>query len=293
MNKITAIRGHFTLLIKSPFDGYRISAFDVPTIYGRSASVSIDFTTTAVEVQVDGLSLDVPNGSLSDANELAKACQLALASAARQVLGTIKYLHRAYWIDENLFSSRGATWQVDGGNYSAIPSSISVSAHSESISNWINGEPRVAEALRDGIVPLEGLRFLHKARLDLKPSYMWIDTTTAAELAVKEALIRKCPQLETLLLELPSPPIAKLYGPIMEHYFGARSPMLKHLANGVERRNKLVHRPGAAQIELAEAGEYLHRTEAAIFHLMSLLYPASDLIKYEYKHCLLQCGQWR
>ena len=290
MNRITAIRGHFTLIAKSPFEGYRSSVLTVPSICGRSATVSIDFKSTLVEVQVDGLNLEATNGSQADVDGLAKDCRLALASAVRQVLGVIKYLHRAYWIDENLCSSRGATWQIDGGNYIAIPTAISVSGHSESISNWTDGEPRVTSALLEGIVPLEGLRFLHKARLDLRPSYMWIDTTTAAELAVKEALIRKSPQLEALLLEMPSPPIGKLYGSILEHYLGARSPVLKHLVKGAETRNKLVHRPGAAQIELSEASEYLHRTEAAIFHLMSLLYPASDLIKYEYKHCLLFCG---
>ena len=113
---------------------------------------------------------------------------------------------------------------------------------------------------------------------------MWIDSTIAAELAIKEFLIRYRPDWKTLLIELPSPPIHKLYGPVLESLAGEKSPVLKELQKGSEIRNRLIHRAGES-VSREEANEYFMNVETAIFHLLALLYPDDELVKREYVFC--------
>jgi hypothetical protein len=117
-----------------------------------------------------------------------------------------------------------------------------------------------------------------------RSSFKWIDATIAAELAIKEFLIRKYPDIETLLLEVPSPPLQKLYGSVLESLTGQRSPVLKEISNGVEIRNKLVHRPTEIPIEAKEARDYVQAIETAIFHLIYLLNPNDPIVNYQYIH---------
>lgn len=114
--------------------------------------------------------------------------------------------------------------------------------------------------------------------------YKWIDATIAAELAVKEVLATVNPELETLLMEMPSPPLAKLYGTILERYLGEKSPYLKQIQKGVEIRNRLVHRHDAEAIDDQEASDYVQSIEGAIFHLLSLAHPNSLLITSARSH---------
>jgi hypothetical protein len=119
--------------------------------------------------------------------------------------------------------------------------------------------------------PLFALEFLFAAeRLD-EDEYSWVLATTAAELAIKEALIRAEPSLKTLLLELPSPPLHKLYGELMETYLGERSPYLAKLHEGATIRNRLVHRPQQQRLDPQRAVDYLEEVHEAIRHLVRLL----------------------
>ncbi|MEZ6049962.1 MAG: hypothetical protein R3C02_01015 [Planctomycetaceae bacterium] len=127
------------------------------------------------------------------------------------------------------------------------------------------------------------MRHLHRAKNEREPSCRWIDATIAAELAIKEFLIAKEPLLETLLLELPSPPLQKLYGQILEKYAGERSPKLNSLREGSEKRNKLIHRPGGEHVNRSEADQYVKNVEIAIYHLMCLLHPEDDWLKNLYE----------
>ena len=62
---------------------------------------------------------------------------------------------------------------------------------------------------------------------------MHIYLITAAELAIKEFYIRLAPQLETLLLEVPSPLLTKLHGSVMKSLINVKSPKLKEISKGV------------------------------------------------------------
>ena len=108
---------------------------------------------------------------------------------------------------------------------------------------------------------------------------MWIEATIAAELAIKEFLIRQRPELETLLLEVPSPPIYKMYRPILKAYGGKTLPreIFKALSDGAEIRNRLVHRPQDEPIDHQKAVDHVSAVAEAIEHLLRILYPKYHL----------------
>ena len=100
--------------------------------------------------------------------------------------------------------------------------------------------------------------------------FQWIEATIAAELAVKEMLAGMEPNLRPLLMEVPSPPLRKLYGSVLEAVAGERSPYVKELHEGAERRNKMIHRPEHEEPNDQEVINYLNVVSAAIRHLLKL-----------------------
>ena len=81
------------------------------------------------------------------------------------------------------------------------------------------------------------------------------------------------PDLATLLVEVPSPPIDKLYGRVLEAYLGTASPFKNKLAEGATRRNRLLHCPMTEHIELEKAMNYTAVVRKAIFDLLARLTP--------------------
>lgn len=98
-------------------------------------------------------------------------------------------------------------------------------------------------------------------------------------MAIKEFLGIIKPELIPLLLEVPSPPLRKLYGILLEEYAKERSPKLSKLVNGQATRNNLVHRPESIKLETEETNNYIRDVEIAIFHLLYLLDPNDYLVK--------------
>lgn len=123
------------------------------------------------------------------------------------------------------------------------------------------------------------MRHLHRAREETVAHHQWIDATIAAELAVEEVLSIAKPELETLPMEVPSPPLAKLYGTILEKYLGERSPYLKIIREGVEVRNRLAKKAYTEKIGPQPANDYVAHIEGAIFHLLSIIHPENQLIR--------------
>ena len=205
---------------------------------------------------------------------------LSLSGTARKVFALIKYHLCNYEISEQLFSIKSKAWSEDGKNWKPLPSTISALFNVRGIPPLGSTEVKcIQNSLNNNVTPLLAMRHLHRAMLEEISHHKWIDATIAAELAVKEVLMRCQPILETILLEVPSPPLDKLYGKILEKYLGERSPYLSIIRKGVEIRNKLVHRPNIEKIDGKEAIDYVQNIEKAIFHLLTLLYPGDKLIK--------------
>ena len=122
-----------------------------------------------------------------------------------------------------------------------------------------------------------GWQLLIHAREHRDPRVGWILAVTAAELAIKEALVRIEPSIERLLLETPSPPIAKLYGRLLEHYAGRRSGFVNALRVGAERRNQLIHSPSAPPPSREEWESFLRDCGRAIFELVVITRTSQSL----------------
>lgn len=119
--------------------------------------------------------------------------------------------------------------------------------------------------------PLLATRHLQEAMKFRGSRFTWLEASAAAELAIKEVLIRLEPILKSIIYEIPSPPINKLYGIILESIVGEKSPYHKQLAKGSEKRNKILHRPVEVSFEDGEVAAYVIVVEKAIDHLLGIL----------------------
>lgn len=204
--------------------------------------------------------------------------------AADRVLSLIKYHLKHYSIPETLGSYKSMKWgnsletlhQVRGIYYGDLTTVLDSFSYRRIDAEW---QGFVQSALDAKIEPLLAMRHLHRAKHEPHPHHKWIDATIAAELAVKEILIRNSPFLAEILLEVPSPPLSKLYGKLSAHYLGARSPYVSKLQDGQTIRNELVHRPASKKIDAQKANDYVEMVSDAIFHLLSLVYPKDMLIR--------------
>jgi hypothetical protein len=205
----------------------------------------------------------------------ASAIRTHLTTSTRHVLNGIKYCLKHIELEEELFSIKGTFWSIDKKNWQGFPGGQLSMVFSSRSMEALNKKSAILleEYLVKGPEPFLALSFLHRAKREKNSKYRWIDATIAAELAIKEFLIQFKPEIEPVLLDVPSPPLHKLYGSILESYTGQRSPRLKEIAEGARVRNLLVHRPEKIKIDNQESINYVGHVEAAIGHLLNILHP--------------------
>jgi hypothetical protein len=178
-----------------------------------------------------------------------------LKNSVRKLIHYVKYYLNNFAIHDSLFSVEDTFWSTDQYHWKDLP--IKIIMNDMGILVRIPIDERTIEKIQsyldDGPEPFISLKYLHSAMNERRPEFRWIDATIAAELAIKEFLIRLKPDIESLILEVPSPPLDKLYGPILESLTGQRSPRLREIRDGVTKRNRLVHRPTETFIEASEA----------------------------------------
>lgn len=278
-------------------------AFTKEHASGRVVRITLSYEDGSVKAQVDDVpvsaavleelsALDRFDGpQLSDdARAVVEGPLDEIRQSVRDLLALIKYHLRHFDILESPCSVKSQCWLGAGNEWQEIPSTIFVS-HESFSSKPLNEETHsdVQAALTSGVIPLVAMRHLHRAKNESQPHHKWIDATIAAELAVKEVLCRAHLLMETMLIEMPSPPFSKMYGSLLKHYLGEESPFRTKLIAGQERRNALVHRPGALRIDQQEANNYVAVVEAAIFHLLFLLYPQDELISWARQFTAREC----
>jgi len=130
---------------------------------------------------------------------------------------------------------------------------------------------RKIQALLDsGEVPLLAVRQLYEAIRSGSARISWVEATIAAELAIKEILVKMEPSLETLLTHVPSPPLQKLYGEVLESVCGRRSSFRSDLGKGATQRNVLVHGAEEFDAHPQKVVDYLQVVENAIYELIDM-----------------------
>lgn len=200
--------------------------------------------------------------------------------AVRKVIELIKYCYNQYEIDEGLMSSKGLSWSKDQKNWKRISRRLHIAVSTTSTIDFNkDSETWLQDYIDSNFQPFISLRHLHRARKESVPRHKWIEATIAAELAIKEFLIRRKPELSVLLLEVPSPPMYKMYGVVFREYTGMDldKKILNALQKGAETRNRLLHRPQDEIIDHQQANDYVSAVSEAIRFLLTILYPKSHL----------------
>lgn len=165
-----------------------------------------------------------------------------------------------------------ARWSIDGSKW--IP--VTVDRYSAVVSVSRVGRlsrdfrSRVQRLLDLGEEPLLAYDHLAEAHASVGLRFKWVEATVAAELAIKEILVRIEPKLATLLLEVPYPPLDKLYGKVLESAAGVRSPYVNKLKRGAQRRNRIVHRAEPEEPDQQKTVDYIETVGNAIDHLLEI-----------------------
>jgi hypothetical protein len=204
-----------------------------------------------------------------------EAINQEMLTRARTVVEHVKYyLGLDEIADDAVTGIHGLAWACESGVFKAFPNLVSGAVGFKN-SIPLNEQTRAAlqEGLDQGRKPFLAMRHLYRAMQEKSPRFKWIDATIAAELAIKEYLARANPELEVLLIHVPSPPLSKLYGEILQKCAGERSPYLKALDQGGQKRNQLVHQPHNVTVTEEDAFVYVSTVMKAIHHLYALLYP--------------------
>jgi hypothetical protein len=200
----------------------------------------------------------------------------ALAMSSRRVLRLLQQEMQdpTFLQPEELLGGvpRANEWSLDNKDWRELRGgrgTVTISEHlvGQLDSRW---QQRIQRLLDEREEPLVAMHHLLLAQRISGGRFKWIEATIAAELAIKEILVRMEPKLKTLLAEVPSPPLTKLYGEILESVSGERSPFRAELGKRMERRNRLVHRPGSTELNDQEAVNYVSTVDQAIKHLLEL-----------------------
>lgn len=296
MEKIIAI-GRYTLIIDRENDDIEPALFYVNLNNGLKAEVVINYKKKSIETKI--VNIDVSSGFIENIKQFDRyqldavpdkfkkeisSITKYIYDSTTNVISLIKYYLRHVAISEILFSVKGCKWGRNTEKLYDLPTSISASISYIPFESFDeNNINNIQLALDKQIEPLLAMRHLHRAKAESLPHHKWIDATIAAELAVKEVLAKAEPKLEFLLMEIPSPPLTKLYGSILEQYLGEKSPYLSKIREGVEVRNKLIHKPSSEKIDYQKANDYVDTIESAIFDLLSKVYPNEPLISNAYR----------
>jgi len=192
-----------------------------------------------------------------------------ISEAIRQFAGLLKQeLHR-YDINDELIGNTRYEWSLGDNQWFSVPRGLTVHVGSYSLGNLtVITANNLQELLSENEEALVATSYLHQARDSMNRRYQWIYATMAVELAIKEILVRIEPKLQVILEELPSPPLHKLYGDVLESVAGVKSTSLSKLQDGARKRNQLVHNPKSPTPTFNEVEEYIDFGEDRIRWLL-------------------------
>lgn len=285
------LRGLFTTLGRVPHTlSHNTAKFTIPGPV--QVDLQLDLETGEMKTQCDvSISEDlllILQTDHHDASKLSRqirdelgSVQAPLHVAARRVMYLIRCCYQlAKDIREELLSARGYEWSTDGNEWKRLPQSLTATVDLEGGRSLDDKGVRYLQQLLDEeFEPFFAYQHFLRARSESLPHYKWIDATIAAELAIKECLSQIEPKVQKFLEEVPSPPLHKMYGELLKHYGGQRSPMVREIQKGSEKRNKLVHTP-AERVDAQSAVVYTFDVEEALYHLLTVLYPNNEAIEY-------------
>ena len=205
--------------------------------------------------------------------------------AVRVILGYIQVFDGVFKLDTELRMQSKYEWSEDLDKWSPIPDKRVTTWRGANLLQTLPDRfmGNIEQLANSGIPVFLAFNHLYKAYDEGSSRFKWINGTIAAEHAFKEFLSLFDPRTESLMLNIPSPPIEKLYKTVLFAYTGKESSMYKQLQRGAGKRNELVHKPATPAPDMSETNIYLHQVEVAIFELYTLLYPGNPFLNYALK----------
>ncbi len=250
------------------------SAFASPVTIVLSETGSSIFSTALSQVSTrlhDSLSLASTFDNLArDIDVELTTLVRRLSTKNRSVLRLLKQEMHKY--DRYELCNGGVYWSDDSANWIEIcGGTLSGAFSAHPLFRLDAGWRKHVQSLLDaGEESLIATQHLHEAERSSGLEFQWIEATIAAELAIKEILIRLEPKLEVLLLKVPSPPLGKLYGEVLKAVTGEEYPKRGVLQKGADKRNELVHRPQSDELDPQKVVDYLQDVRSAIEHLLKV-----------------------
>jgi len=216
-----------------------------------------------------------------DADELPKPLQVELGAlreplydASRRVIDLLRVFLRLDGLG-NIMGAKPPEWSADQESWKWLPSSARAYTKS-SVRDGLEAHTAkyFQSLLDDDFVPFLGFEHLARARRDTHDRSKCIDAAIAAELAIKECLVRVEPKLGALITEVPSPPMHKLYGVLLKHYSGKPLSPTSRVDKLGQTRNRLLHRIEAASKEDGE--DSVEAAAEALHHLFTVMRPKDE-----------------
>jgi len=195
-----------------------------------------------------------------------------IRESMKQSVGLIKQELCRPDIRDELIGNLRIEWSANYDQWYPVPSKLRIYTWtSHGLGNMTDSNAKhLQELLSDDEEALVATSYLHQARNAESERYQWIYATIAAELAIKEILGRMEPKLQVILSTLPSPPLNKLYGDVLESVAGVKSEGLNKLQTGAEIRNKLLHSPDGVHLSPDKVNDYIAFIEERIRWLLSV-----------------------
>lgn len=269
------------------FPPIRTVPTDGPFYYSRQTPAS---GVTAIEISADGttisssasvecsralvLLLETGAPSRGDADELDDELVDRLQIIHQPIGDLLRLVAQELHDIEELRERRNSRleWSLDGGAWTVI--------RRGRLSGVIRGFPLyplegssstgIATRFAAGERSLAAFEYIREARRTTDDRIAWIAATIAAEIGIKEILGRVAPQLLPLLLEMPAPPLHKLYGKILNAMSGQPSTFVREIQRGAEIRNHLVHKPASVDLDSQGVSDYISDVEAALYELLNM-----------------------
>ena len=203
------------LLVKEGSGPFRLK---IGVSQGRSTVWDVEISDTGNSIESfaviegeDDLARELVSGKDINVSEKKILWNLFLSLGSANSL-VLKMLEQELCTSElHTLTSGYSKWSLDKSSwndlsYTATLTGISVEPRYDLDNQWVSH----LQALFDGFdKPLDATEFIYEAKRAKGLRFKWIQATIAAELAIKEALIRLEPKIKIVLLELPSPPLHK------------------------------------------------------------------------------------
>ncbi|MDA1585110.1 SEC-C domain-containing protein [Bacillus cereus group sp. TH230-1LC] len=186
----------------------------------------------------------------------------------------VNWIHLVLFINHNgrITNAKTEMFSIDQETWKKGPSDIE--AHVMFSQPCILNQERkdyIQGQLNNERLPFIAFKYLIKAKNEDEREIKWINATIAAELAIKEFYMNYDEKFSFILLEMPSPPLYKMYGKILESITGRKCTKLKSIQKGVEIRNSLVHSPSEQKLSTIQVNQYISDVETSIFELLDIL----------------------